>query len=282
MRIDSHHHLWDLAISPRSWLAGEVLTDINRTFSMDDFYKERASSGIDQSILVQTIPEYDEMKEFFAVAAEHDSVVGVVAWIDMSSTDCFQHLEKYLDLPGADRLVGIRDGAQGRADANWLAGDQIVANARKLAEKELVFDLLVDPSNLAAGTHLVTHCPDTTFVLDHIGKPNIAKGDQGELAAWSHSINELAKSKNVSCKISGMVTEADWKAWEEKDFKRYFEVVLNAFGADRIMYGSDWPVCKLAATYEQVAKLAEHLIQDLSPSEKEKFWALNAKKAYGI
>jgi L-fuconolactonase len=282
MRIDSHHHLWDLAISPRSWLAGEVLTDINRTFSMDDFYKERASSGIDQSILVQTIPEYDEMKEFFAVAAEHDSVVGVVAWIDMSSTDCFQHLEKYLDLPGADRLVGIRDGAQGRADANWLAGDQIVANARKLAEKELVFDLLVDPSNLAASTHLVTHCPDTTFVLDHIGKPNIAKGDQGELAAWSHSINELAKSKNVSCKISGMVTEADWKAWEEKDFKRYFEVVLNAFGADRIMYGSDWPVCKLAATYEQVAKLAEHLIQDLSPSEKEKFWALNAKKAYGI
>jgi L-fuconolactonase len=282
MRIDSHHHLWDLAISPRDWLAGDALAGINRTFSMDDFYKERASSGIDQSILVQTIPDYEEMREFFAVAAEHESIVGVVAWIDMSSSDCFKHLEKYLDLPGADRLVGIRDGAQGRADANWLAGDQIVANARKLAEQELVFDLLVDPSNLAASTQLVTHCPDTTFVLDHIGKPNIAKGDKGELAAWSHSINELAKNKNVSCKVSGMVTEADWKSWEEKDFKRYFEVVLNAFGADRIMYGSDWPVCKLAATYEQVAKLAEYLIQDLSSSEKEKFWAINAKKAYGI
>jgi L-fuconolactonase len=282
MRIDSHHHLWDLAISQRPWLAGEVLAGISRTFSMDDFYKERASAGIDQSILVQTISEYDEMKEFFAVAAEHESVVGVVAWIDMSSADCFQHLEKYLDLPGADRLVGIRDGAQGRADADWLAGDQIVTNARKLVEHELALDLLVDPSNLAASIQLVTHCPDTTFVLDHIGKPNIAKGDQGELAAWSHSINELAKNKNVACKISGMVTEADWKSWEEKDFKRYFEVVLNAFGTDRIMYGSDWPVCKLAATYEQVTKLAEYLIQDLSPSEKEKFWALNAKKAYRI
>ena len=282
MRIDSHHHLWDLAISPRPWLAGEMLAGIKRTFSMKDFYAERASAQIDQSILVQTISEYDEMKEFFAVAAEHESVVGVVAWIDMSSTDCFQQLEKYLDLPGADRLVGIRDGAQGRADAQWLAGDQIAVNARKLAEKDLAFDLLVDPSNLAASTQLVSHCPDTTFVLDHIGKPNIAKGDQGELAAWSHSINELAKNKNVSCKISGMVTEADWKAWEEKDFKRYFDVVLNAFGADRIMYGSDWPVCKLAATYEQVAQLAEYLIQDLSSSEKEKFWALNAKKAYGI
>ena len=282
MRIDSHHHLWDLAISPRPWLAGEMLAGIKRTFSMKDFYSERASAQIDQSILVQTISEYDEMKEFFAVAAEHESVVGVVAWIDMSSTDCFQQLEKYLDLPGADRLVGIRDGAQGRADAQWLAGDQIAVNARKLAEKDLAFDLLVDPSNLAASTQLVSHCPDTTFVLDHIAKPNIAKGDQGELAAWSHSINELAKNKNVSCKISGMVTEADWKAWEEKDFKRYFDVVLNAFGADRIMYGSDWPVCKLAATYEQVAQLAEYLIQDLSSSEKEKFWALNAKKAYGI
>ena len=282
MRIDSHHHLWDLAISPRPWLAGEMLAGIKRTFSMKDFYSERASAQIDQSILVQTISEYDEMKEFFAVAAEHESVVGVVAWIDMSSTDCLQQLEKYLDLPGADRLVGIRDGAQGRADAQWLAGDQIAVNARKLAEKDLAFDLLVDPSNLAASTQLVSRCPDTTFVLDHIGKPNIAKGDQGELAAWSHSINELAKNKNVSCKISGMVTEADWKAWEEKDFKRYFDVVLNAFGADRIMYGSDWPVCKLAATYEQVAQLAEYLIQDLSPSEKEKFWALNAKKAYGI
>jgi L-fuconolactonase len=179
-------------------------------------------------------------------------------------------------------LVGIRDGAQGRADANWLAGDQIVANARKLAEKELVFDLLVDPSNLAASTHLVTHCPDTTFVLDHIGKPNIAKGDQGELAAWSHSINELAKNKNVYCKVSGMVTEADWKSWEEKDFNPYFEVVLSAFGVDRIMYGSDWPVCKLAASYEQVAKLAEYLIQGLSNDEKEKFWSLTAKKAYEI
>ncbi|KGA17247.1 hypothetical protein GM51_10785 [freshwater metagenome] len=282
MRIDSHHHLWDLAISPRPWLAGEMLAGISRTFSMKDFYAERASAQIDQSILVQTISEYDEMKEFFAVAAEHESVAGVVAWIDMSNTDCFQQLEKYLDLPGAERLVGIRDGAQGRADAKWLAGDQIAVNARKLAEKDLTFDLLVDPSNLAASTQLVSHCPDTTFVLDHIGKPNIAKGDQGELAAWSHSINELAKNKNVSCKISGMVTEADWKAWKEKDFKRYFEVVLNAFGADRIMYGSDWPVCKLAATYEQVAQLAEYLIQDLIPSEKEKFWALNAKKAYGI
>jgi L-fuconolactonase len=282
MRIDSHHHLWDLAISPRPWLAGEVLAGISRTFSMDDFYKERATAGIDQSILVQTISEYDEMREFFAVAAEHESVIGVVAWIDLSSTDCFRQLEKYLDLPGADRLIGIRDGAQGRSDAQWLAGDQIVANARKLAEKDLVFDLLVDPSNLAASTQLVSHCPDTTFVLDHIGKPNIAKGDQGELAAWSQSIHQLAANKNVYCKVSGMVTEADWKSWEENDFKRYFEVVLSAFGADRMMYGSDWPVCKLAATYDQVAKLAEYLIQDLSPSEKEKFWALNAKKAYGI
>jgi L-fuconolactonase len=282
MRIDSHHHLWDLAISPRDWLAGDALAGINRTFSIDDFYKERASAGIDQSILVQTISDYEEMREFFAVAAEHESVIGVVAWIDMSDAGCFQKLEKYLDIPGAQKLVGVRDGAQGRADANWLSGDQIVANARKLAEKNLAFDLLVDPSNLTASTQLVKLCPDTTFVLDHIGKPNIGKGDKDELASWSQSIRQLAANGNVYCKVSGMVTEADWKSWEEKDFNPYFDVVLSAFGVDRIMYGSDWPVCKLAASYEQVAKLAEYLIQGLSNDEKEKFWSLTAKKAYKI
>jgi L-fuconolactonase len=147
----------------------------------------------------------------------------------MSDAGCFQKLEKYLDIPGAQKLVGIRDGAQGRVDANWLSGDQIVANVRKLAEKNLAFDLLVDPSNLTASTQLVRLCPDTTFVLDHIGKPNVGKGDKDELAAWSQSIHQLAANENVYCKVSGMVTEADWKSWEEKDFNPYFDVVLSAF-----------------------------------------------------
>ena len=168
MRIDSHHHLWDLEIAQRGWLAGEVLAPINRTFSMDDFYAERASASIDKSILVQTLPDYDEMKEFFNVAANHDSVIGVVAWIDMSKSDCFENLEKYLDLPGANKLVGIRDGAQGRTDTEWLVSEQVVKNVTQLVQEGLTFDLLVDPPHLAASAKLVKQCPDTTFILDHI------------------------------------------------------------------------------------------------------------------
>ena len=179
MRLDSHHHLWDLDIAPRGWLAGDVLAPINRTFSMDDFYAERASASIDKSILVQTLPDYDEMKEFFNVAANHDSVIGVVAWIDMSKSDCFENLEKYLDLPGANKLVGIRDGAQGRTDTQWLSSDQVVKNVSQLVSEGLTFDLLVDPPHLAASAKLVEQCLDTTFILDHIGKPNIGKGDDG-------------------------------------------------------------------------------------------------------
>jgi len=282
MRIDSHHHLWDLEIAQRGWLAGEVLAPINRTFSMDDFYAERASASIDKSILVQTLPDYDEMKEFFNVAANHDSVIGVVAWIDMSKSDCFENLEKYLDLPGANKLVGIRDGAQGRTDTQWLSNDQVVKNVSQLVQEGLTFDLLVDPPHLAASAILVQECPDTTFILDHIAKPNIGKDDDGELKEWTKLIENLAANQNVFCKVSGMVTEANWQSWEKKDFKRYFEVVLNLFGADRIMFGSDWPVCKLAASYDQVANLAEFLVDDLSQADKEKFWSLNALKAYGI
>ncbi len=282
MRVDSHHHLWDLEIAPRGWLAGDALATINRTFSMDDFYAERASAKIDKSILVQTLSDYEEMKEFFNVAENHESIVGVVAWIDTSKSDCFAKLETYLDLPGAKKLVGIRDGAQGRTDTEWLISEQVIKNVAQLVQEGLTFDLLVDPPHLAASAKLVKQCPDTTFILDHIGKPNIAKGDNGELREWSKLIEDLAINQNVSCKVSGMVTEANWQAWKNEDFKRYFDVVLNLFGIDRIMYGSDWPVCKLAASYEQVANLADYLVSDLSESEKEKFWSKNAINAYGI
>jgi len=282
MRIDSHHHLWDLEIAQRGWLAGEVLAPINRTFSMDDFYAERASAKIDKSILVQTLSDYDEMKEFFNVAANHESIVGVVAWIDTSKSDCFEKLETYLDLPGANKLVGIRDGAQGRTDTGWLSSDQVVKNVSQLVQEGLTFDLLVDPPHMAASAKLVKQCPDTTFILDHIGKPNIGKGDDRELKEWSNLIQNLAANQNVFCKVSGMVTEAKWDSWQNQYFKRYFDVILNSFGTERIMFGSDWPVCKLAASYDQVAKLAEFLVAELSATEKEKFWSLNAIKAYGI
>ncbi|NDA80265.1 MAG: hypothetical protein EBX92_03880 [Actinobacteria bacterium] len=279
MRIDSHHHLWDLNGTPREWLAGDVLEPINRTFTMDDFRRERAGAKIDSSILVQSATSYDELNEMFEIAQEDESIAGLVAWIDMSSADALERLSKYLDLPGAEKLVGIRDGAQGRTDTGWLSSEQVVKNVNKLAAELLTFDLLVDPPHLPASIELVRQVPDNLFVLDHIGKPNIAKG---EISEWTNMINGLAAFENVLCKVSGLITEADWKSWEQKQFSPYFQVILEAFGADRIMFGSDWPVCKLAGSYDEVVALAEFLVADLSDSEKSKFWSGNAEKAYAI
>jgi L-fuconolactonase len=278
-RVDSHHHLWDLRTLDRDWIIGEKLAPIKRTFAMEEFLEERASSGIDLSILVQSASSYAEIREMFDLAKEHRSIAGLVAWIDMSAIDCIYHLDTYLDLHGAEHLVGIRDGAQGRADIGWLNSQIVVQNVKKLASRNLAFDLLVDPPHLPASVSLVNQVPEVTFILDHIGKPNIANG---EISEWSSVIKELAKPENIYCKISGMATEADWKNWQVEDFRPYFEVVLDAFGIDRIMFGSDWPVCNLAASYQQVVEIAEYLVSELSESEKDNFWSKNARTAYAI
>jgi len=279
MRIDTHHHLWDMSSLGRDWLTGDGLDPIKRNFNMDEFLIESADSKIDLSILVQSATSYDELQEMFEVVQEHQSIAGIVAWIDMSSDDCINRLNSHLDHPGAEKLVGIRDGAQGRTNTSWLGSEAVVSNVKKLAKLGFTFDLLVDPPHLAASISLVQQVPNNIFILDHIGKPNIAKK---EISEWSTAIKELAKSENVFCKISGMVTEANWKNWENKDFKPYFDVVLENFGVDRIMFGSDWPVCKLAATYEQVVQLAEFLVSELSENEKDYFWCKSAQKAYAI
>jgi len=278
-RIDSHHHLWDLKTLDREWIIGEELAPIKRTFAMEEFLQERASSHIDLSILVQSATSYVEIREMFDLAQEHKSIAGLVAWIDMSSMECIDRLDSYLDLPGAERLVGIRDGAQGRVDIGWLNSQTVVRNVMKLASKNLAFDLLVDPPHLPASVSLIKQVPEVTFILDHIGKPNIANG---EISEWSSVIKELAKPENIYCKISGMATEADWQNWQVTDFRPYFEVVLDAFGIERIMFGSDWPVCNLAASYQQVVEIAEYLVSELSESEKNKFWSKNARTAYAI
>ena len=278
-RIDSHHHLWNLKTLDREWIIGEKLAPIKRTFAMEDFLQERASSSIDLSILVQSATSYAEIREMFDLAQEHRSIAGLVAWIDMSSKDCIDRLDSYLDLPGAEYLVGIRDGAQGRVDIGWLSSQTVVQNVKKLASKNLAFDLLVDPPHLPSSLSLIKQVPEVTFILDHIGKPNIANG---EISEWLSIIKEIAKPENIYCKISGMATEADWQNWQVEDFRPYFEVVIDAFGIDRIMFGSDWPVCKLAASYGQVVEIAEYLVSELSESEKDKFWSKNARTAYAI
>jgi L-fuconolactonase len=279
MRIDSHHHIWDLAVRDQDWITGEELQPIRRNFLMADLREAISGSGIDKTVLVQTVTDYAETPELLAVAESDELVVGVVGWLKIDAPDAIEQLHKYLDLPGANYLKGIRDIAQDHIDPNYLAREQSIRNVQKLGALGITYDLLTKTPELPAAIEMVKACPDVQFVMDHISKPYIAKQ---EMQPWKKLISELASFPNVVCKISGLVTEANWSNWEIKDFRPYTDHLLEIFTPNRLMFGSDWPVATLAASYSEVVELAESLTDGLSISEGESFWSLTAIHAYNL
>ena len=279
MRIDSHHHIWDLAVRDQDWITGEELQPIRRNFLMADLREAISGSGIDKTVLVQTVTDYAETPELLAVAESDELVVGVVGWLKIDAPDAIEQLHKYLDLPGANYLKGIRDIAQDHIDPNYLAREQSIRNVQKLGALGITYDLLTKTPELPAAIEMVKACPDVQFVMDHISKPYIAKQ---EMQPWKKLISELASFPNVVCKISGLVTEANWNNWQVKDFLPYTDHLLEIFTPARLMFGSDWPVATLAASYSEVVELAESLTDGLSISEGESFWNQTAIHAYNL
>ena len=279
MRIDSHHHIWDLAVRDQDWITGEELQPIRRNFLMADLREAISGSGIDKTVLVQTVTDYAETPELLAVAESDELVVGVVGWLKIDAPDAIEQLHKYLDLPGANYLKGIRDIAQDHIDPNYLAREQSIRNVQKLGALGITYDLLTKTPELPAAIEMVKACPDVQFVMDHISKPYIAKQ---EMQPWKKLISELASFPNVVCKISGLVTEANWNNWQVKDFLPYTDHLLEIFTPARLMFGSDWPVATLAASYSEVVELAESLTAGLSISEGESFWSQTAIHAYNL
>lgn len=279
MRIDSHHHVWDLSVREQDWMVGDAVKPISRTFTMADMDPLLEEQSIDYTVIVQTVAVMEETPEFLDIAHAHPKVAAVVGWLDMESADITQALDSHMAHPGSKRLVSIRDLAQYQEDPRWLMRDNIVANVTRLGERGLSFDLLTLPPQLAAAVELVRACPNTHFVLDHISKPYIAKG---EIDGWAKDIKDLAALPNVTVKVSGMVTEADWHNWTPETFRPYVETVAEAFGADRLMFGSDWPVCLLGGTYSDIVGIAETLTSSWSASEKESFWSGTAIRSYRL
>jgi L-fuconolactonase len=279
MRIDSHHHIWDLSVRDQEWIAGEAMQPIRRNFSISDLEVVSATSRIDKTILVQTVADYTETPELLEIAQSEQLVGAVVGWLKIDAPDAIEHLQKYLDLPGAEYLKGIRDIAQDHPDSNYLAKSETIANVRKLGELGITYDLLTKIPELPAAIELVRACPDVQFVMDHISKPKIA---EQEFEPWKTLMSELATFPNVLCKVSGLVTETNWKEWQVKDFKPYVDHVIEIFTPQRLMFGSDWPVANLGGTYAQVVELAEALTSGLSPSESECFWHRTASAAYRL
>jgi len=279
MRIDSHHHIWDLSVRDQEWITGDAMQPIRRNFAISDLHQAISGTGIEKTILVQTVTNYAETPELLAIAQSEQLVGAVVGWLQIDAPDAIAHLHQYLDLSGSEYLKSIRDIAQDHPDPNYLAKAQTIANVKKLGELGITFDLLTKTPELSAAINLVRACPDVLFVMDHISKPYIAKK---EIEPWKSLMTELATFPNVLCKVSGLVTEANWRDWQVKDFKPYVDHVIEIFTPQRLMFGSDWPVSNLGGTYSQIVELAEALTSGLSPSEAEFFWHKTAAAAYGL
>ncbi len=279
MRIDSHHHIWDLSARDQSWITGDAMQPIRRNFSMSDLREAIAGHGIDKTVLVQTVTDYAETPELLALAESDPLIAGVVGWLKIDSPDAIEHLRGYLDLPGATYLKSIRDIAQDHPDSNYLGKAETIANVRKLGEFGIAYDLLTKTPELAGAITLVKACPDVQFIMDHISKPYIATG---EVEPWKSLMTELASLPNVVCKVSGLVTEAKWHEWKTQDFKVYVDHLIEIFTPQRLMFGSDWPVATLGGSYAQVINLAEELTSGFSEGENDDFWSGTAIRAYRL
>ncbi len=277
MRVDAHHHLWDLAVTPQPWIDAEMIA-IDRSFTASD-YAAAAAPFIDQSVVVQTIADPAETPLLLAEAASTALIGAVVGWVDLLDPEVGAQLDQLLGGPHGQYLRGIRHPLQSEPDDRWLCQPQVMGGLVELARRDLVYELLTVPSQLAAVAEVAHRLPQVRFVLDHLSKPNIASGS---VEPWASDLARLASAPNVAAKLSGLVTEAAWRSWTVDDLSPYVELALMQFGPDRLMFGSDWPVCQLAASYAQVIESAEALTAGLTVSERAAVLGDTATQIYRL
>ncbi|ONI74716.1 amidohydrolase [Actinosynnema sp. ALI-1.44] len=277
MKVDAHHHLWDLSVRDQDWIDPVTMSAIRRDFGPADLAK--AATGFDRTVLVQTVTVAEETPEFLAVASETARIGAVVGWVDLTAPTVVDDLARLRSGPGGEWLRGIRHQVQGETDPRWLCRDDVQRGLMAVFDAGLLYELLVLPHQLQAAIETVAAFQDFPFVLDHCAKPPVASG---ELEPWASAIRELAGFENVTCKLSGLVTEADWAQWTVDDLRPYADVVLAAFGPERLMFGSDWPVCLLAGSYGEVVDAAEDLTAGLGRTERDQVFGLTAQRVYGL
>lgn len=274
-RVDAHHHLWRTSARRHAWLDGDDTAAIRRDYTTADL--RAAAVGIDATVLVQVLPDLDESIEFLATAAAEPLIAGVVGWVDLTDAPA-RDIERLRSAPGGELLAGIRHLVEAEPDPRWLAREDVLAGLAAVRDAGLVYDVLVRPHQFPAATAAARAVPDLTFVLDHLGKPPVATG---QLEPWATGLATLAREPNVVAKLSGLVTEAD-RNWQPADLRPYVETALTTFGPDRLMVGSDWPVCLLAGSYARVMEAADGLLEDLTPPEQAAIRGGTAARVYGL
>jgi L-fuconolactonase len=276
--IDAHHHVWDLAVRDQPWLDGDAMAPIRRSFTVDDLRPDARAAGVGATVLVQTVTVAEETPEMLALAGGDPLVAGVVGWTDLTSQGIAEELARLTAGPGGEHLVGIRHQVQSEPDPDWLRRPDVIRGLRAVAAAGLCYDLVVLPHQIPAASYAAAAVPGLTLVLDHAGKPRI---DGGDLGAWQAAVREFAGLPNTACKLSGLVTEAPAGA-PPSAFTVVADTVLDAFGAGRVMFGSDWPVCLLVSDYAGVFGLARSLTAGLSAAEREAVFGGTADRAYRL
>ena len=274
IRLDSHQHFWRFERARDAWITDDMRA-IRRDFLPADLAPALASNRIDGCIAVQADQSAAETRFLLDLARQHSFIRGVVGWVDLRSSELEATLEH---LRGEPLLRGVRHVAQAEAD-DFLTRDDVIRGIERIGRAGLTYDILIVERQMPAALSLTARLPDQPFVLDHLGKPAIR---EGRLEPWAGRLRELARRPNVCCKLSGLVTEADWTRWQPADLRPYLDVALEAFGPDRLMFGSDWPVCLVAAPYDRVLGVVADYTAALSVAEREAVFGGTAARVYEL
>jgi len=278
VRVDAHQHFWDPAAADYPWLTDELAV-IRRAFGPGELAPLVAAAGIDATVLVQTRSSLDETRQFLATASTIPFVRGVVGWVDLTDPAVADSLADLRSEPGGDRLVGIRHQVHDEDDPDWLLREAVRRGLRAVAQADLAYDLLVRPRELPAALRVAQENSDLRLVIDHLAKPPIR---EGSLEPWASLIRPFGRLENVTCKVSGLITEAAWDRWRVDDLVPFVEVAMDVFGPARLMFGSDWPVCLVAGSYAQIVDAARELSAGWSAAERVFLFGRTASRVYGL
>jgi len=263
----------------QSWASDDELARLRRSFTLADLAPLAAAAGITGTVVIQTVAEPWETPDLLALAAGRDPLLaGVVGWTDLTAPSVADAVAGLRELPGGQWLCGIRHPVLAEADPGWLARPAVLSGLRALAAAGLSFDIVTLPHQLPAAVTAARSVPELTVVLDHMGGPPVGSGHDGEDGPWTAAIRELAALPNVTCKLSG----AHATPAAASDLRPYYQAVLAAFGPDRLMFGSDWPVSTITAPYEQICAMYRELTAQLSPAEQDSIFDRTARRAYQL
>ena len=275
MKIDAHQHFWRYDAQRDGWITDEMSV-LRRDYLPDEFMEELATNGVDGCVAVQADQSERETLFLLELAAHHSAIAGVVGWVDLRSPDVRARLEYFSQF---EKLCGFRHIVQSEPDDKFLLRDDFRRGIASLHEFGFTYDILIYPKQLPAAIALVEQFPEQRFVIDHMAKPLIK---EDKLPSWASQMKIIAANPNVFCKLSGLVTEADWDNWAADDFRPYLDAVFEAFRPDRLMFGSDWPVCLVAGTYRQVKQLIADHMTNFTENDKEKVFGTNAIRFYDL